>query len=412
MPLPRDAMIELFEAGVRAVDPARAVEQSLRAAPVTAERALYVISFGKAACAMARAALSSVGNVADALVVTNRENAVQVDGARVMAAGHPVPDAAGLRASAAVTRILGRAGAGDRVLVLVSGGGSALLPAPVPGLSLAEKAAVTEMLLGAGLEIGRVNAVRQHLSRLKGGGMLRAAAPARVTALILSDVIGDDLRAIASGPTVAPLMTRADVRALLIATGLWARLPKAARARLSDDDTAGALPEAENRLIGSNRIALEAMVHARPEAEIVEDALTGDVAEAAARIARVARAGGPQLGLFGGETTVNLRGRGRGGRNQELALRVAMAFEEAAPGVAWRFLSAGTDGRDGPTDAAGAVIDGGTLARLRAMGGDADALLAENDSHMALTLSGDLLITGGTGTNVADLQILSLGGAD
>ena len=405
MPLPRDAMIELFEAGVRAVDPARAVEQSLRAAPVTAERALYVISFGKAACAMARAALSSVGNVADALVVTNRENAVQVDGARVMAAGHPVPDAAGLRASAAVTRILGRAGAGDRVLVLVSGGGSALLPAPVPGLSLAEKAAVTEMLLGAGLEIGRVNAVRQHLSRLKGGGMLRAAAPARVTALILSDVIGDDLRVIASGPTVAPIAPRAEVCAMLRRNGLWDALPDAAREALLRPEEGSALPAAQNQLIGSNSISLNAMQAARPEARIVSDALVGDVADAARQIVATVQQGQPALALFGGETTVNLRGDGLGGRNQELCLRVAMALEGQN---GWRILSAGTDGRDGPTDAAGAVVDGGTIARIRAAGGDAQALLADNDSYRALQMAGDLLITGASGTNVADLQILSL----
>lgn len=407
MLLSREEMTALFDMGVKAADPARAVQTSLLENPISLPETgkLFVLGLGKAACTMTEAALAHLPGPVSALVVTNYENARPVSGAKVLASGHPIPDENGLRAAVAAEELLAQAGEKDKVLVLVSGGGSALLPAPVEGLDLSEKAEVNRLLLGAGLDIGQINAVRQHLSRLKGGGVLRQAAPAPVTALILSDVIGDDLRAIASGPTVAPLMPRADVVNMLEQHGLWGNLPQAAQAALYRKEDAAALPLAQNRLIGSNRLSLSAMRKARPDAHIISDALVGDVAQAAAQIVTCARTGGPQLALFGGETTVILRGNGTGGRNQELALRVALALQ-GKPG--WRFLSAGTDGRDGPTDAAGAIVDGGTVARIRAAGGDPETLLAQNDSYRALSLSGDLLITGATGTNVADLQILSM----
>ncbi len=403
--LSRDDLTALFRVGVHAADPRAAVREALRNRPLPDHARLFILALGKAARAMAEAAMTALPRPARVLVVTNYENAADLDGAEVMAAGHPVPDANGLRAARAAEDLLAEAGAEDRVLVLVSGGGSALLPAPVDGLSLEDKAEVSRILLGAGLDIVAMNAVRQHLSRLKGGGLLRAAHPAPVTALILSDVIGDDLRAIASGPTVAPIAPRAHVAEMLRANGLWERLPEEARDALTrPEDDLPALT-AENRLIGSNRQSLLAMARARPEATLIEPPLIGDVAEAAARVVQTVRDNTPRLALFGGETTVTLRGRGRGGRNQELALRVALALA-GRPG--WRFLSAGTDGRDGPTDAAGAIVDGETTLRIRAAGGDPERLLADNDSHAALALSGDLLVTGATGTNVADLQILTL----
>ena len=403
--LSRDDLEALFRLGVRAADPQAAVRASLRAHPLPAHSRLFILSLGKAACAMAQAAISMLPRPEQVLIVTNYENAVEVDGAEVIAAGHPVPDENGLRAASAAEALLARTGPNDRVLVLVSGGGSALMPAPVKGLSLQAKAEVNRILLGAGMDIVAMNAVRQHLSRLKGGGLLRAAHPAPVTALILSDVIGDDLRAIASGPTVAPIAPRPDVVAMLRASGAWDQLPQSAQAALMRPQETLPPMTAENRLIGSNRQSLEAMARARPEAEIVSTMLNGDVADAAQVVVRTVQEGRHRLALFGGETTVTLRGAGLGGRNQELALRVARALE-GQPG--WRFLSCGTDGRDGPTDAAGAVVDGGTCARIRARGGEPDALLAKNDSYHALQMAGDLLITGATGTNVADLQILAL----
>lgn len=411
----RAEAIRLYQAAVAAADPARALRRTFRASPPAAPLpggAWIVIAVGKAAVPMAEEALRHLkGAPVRALVVTNYENARPVTGAQVMASGHPVPDENGAKAGATVAALLEGASAADRVVALISGGGSALLPAPAPGLGLADKVAVNRLLLAHGYEITEINLIRQQLSRLKGGGMLRLAAPAPVDAFILSDVIGDDLRAIASGPTVAPLGTRADARRLLQDGGVWAALPAGVRAHLEAPEAdALPLPQSRNLLIGSNRKSLEAIREARADGgEIISDRLTGDVGDAAAEViaaARRARPGAACL-IFGGETTVILKGEGRGGRNQELALRVALAMPDL--GRDWVFLSGGTDGRDGPTEAAGGVVDAGTRRRIVAAGGDAAALLAQNDSNRALALAGDLLITGATGTNVADVQILLLG---
>ena len=400
---------QLFSVACRAADPARALVLALTASPLPAlgaGGAYRVVCIGKAALPMAAFLLDRLaGTPHQMLVVTNYENAKPLPGATVLAAGHPVPDANGASAAKAVERLLKAATPEDRVIALISGGGSALLPAPVDGLTLEDKAAVNRVLLANGFEITEMNLIRQQLSKLKGGGMLRASA-APVVAYILSDVIGDDLRVIASGPTVAPIGTRADARALLQTRGVWDDLPEAVRKILAGDAAAAPLPKARNVLIGSNRKSLEAVADAAG-AEILDDHLTGDVVDAAAKIIAAAQAAkGPCTLVFGGETTVTLRGTGLGGRNQELALRVAMAMPDL--GRDWVFLSGGTDGRDGPTDAAGGVVDAGTRARIVAAGGDAEALLANNDSHAALKLAGDLLMTGATGTNVADVQILIL----
>lgn len=403
-------LINLFETGILAASPARGVTQALRDDPLVLPTGgrLFLLAIGKAASGMMRAALPLLPTPAYALVVTNYENAAPVSGAKVIAAGHPVPDEAGLNAGKAVMQILAAAGPDDRILALISGGGSALLPAPVDPLTLEDKAAVSRLLLGAGLEISSVNAIRQHLSLLKGGGFLRLAHPAVVRALILSDVIGDDLRAIASGMTTAPLMSRADVVKLLKQADLWTQLPPNARTALSRPEGALDTPVAQNQLVGSNGMSLNAMQAVCPDAVILSDCLVGDVAAAAAQIVAHARTAGPQnlTALFGGETTVTLAGTGMGGRNQELALRVALGLEGwSRP---WLFLSGGTDGRDGPTDAAGGIVSPDTLHRIRAAGGDPVKLLQNNDSYKALDLAGALLRTGGTGTNVADLQILQL----
>lgn len=409
----RERARALFQVACQAADPGRALSRALVSAPLPTPASggrLLLVAVGKAAVPMAETLLKTAGGqVAKAIVVTNRENARPVAGAQVFAAGHPVPDRAGATAALAVETLLLTAGPADRVVALISGGGSALLPAPVAGVSLEDKAAVNRLLLAGGLDITRMNLVRQALSRLKGGGLLRSAAPAPVTAYILSDVIGDDLRVIASGLTVAPVGSRPAARQVLVETGLWPDLPPAVQKALERPDTTGPLPQAQNRLVGSNRLSLESVLTAAgPGARIVSDHLTGDVAAAAGIvIAAAERAAGATCLIFGGETTVILRGNGRGGRNQELALRVAMAMPDL--GRDWVFLSGGTDGRDGPTDAAGGVVDAGTLTRISTRGGDATALLANNDSHAALALADDLLITGPTGTNVADVQILLLG---
>lgn len=404
---------QLFDAAVAAADPERAVSEYLAAHPFgdVSGGKTYVIAFGKAAPAMARAALDSLERVNAALVVTHHENMQTVPrAARLLKAGHPVPDQAGADAAREVIDLLAGARAGDRVLALVSGGASALLPAPAAGISLADKQRLNALLLESGLDIVQMNLVRQQASELKGGGLSAHAAPAEVTALILSDVIGDDLRAIASGPTVSPLGTAGEARKILHDAGVWADVPASIQAHLSkaEGDTA---PEvaARNALVGSNRKSLDAMVAAGASARIVSDHLVGDVEAAALVVAEAARSAetGPCVLLFGGETTVRLTGTGRGGRNQELSLHVAKALNGLER--PWLFLSGGTDGRDGPTDAAGGIVDAGTLDRAEAAGVDTRALLTNNDSYAVLAAAGDLLMTEATGTNVADVQVLILG---
>ncbi|WP_417523378.1 glycerate kinase type-2 family protein [Marinovum sp.] len=410
----RQSALHLFDKAVEAADPAIALRRALAEHPLPAPGGqLHLIAIGKAAPAMLREAMAHVDGDVPALAITHYENDMEVPGAEVIRAAHPVPDAEGLRAGEEVIARLAGLGADDAVAVLVSGGGSALVPAPVEGVTLEEKAEVNRLLLGAGLDIVKMNLVRQQLSRLKGGGLLRHAAPAPVTAYILSDVIGDDLRAIASGPTVGPIGTRAEARAILEKAGVWEACPASVRAHLSADVAPPETPAAANHLIGSNRKSLEAMLAAAEgfDARIVSDALEGDVDDAAQEVLRAAAAapkGKAQALIFGGETTVNLRGDGRGGRNQELALRVALAAKDFDLPKDWLFLSGGTDGRDGPTDAAGGIVGPGTAA---AIGPEAQALLANNDSHEALRRAEALLMTGATGTNVADVQVFLIGAA-
>ncbi len=375
-----------------AADPAVAVARHLdKVDPPT-----LILAVGKAACAMAGPAVTRFAGV-PALAVTNYENARPLDGAEVLAAGHPVPDENGLAAGARVLAAL-RAATGP-VLVLMSGGGSALLPAPVDGVSLADKQAVNAALLGAGLDIRAMNLVRQQLSQLKGGGMLRASG-GPVTALILSDVVGDDLSVIASGPTVGPIGTAAEAVTVLRGAGIWNGLPASVRAHLEAGHAATALPEARNVLVGSNALSVAAMARAAGECRVLEP-VEGDVADAARAICDQAE---PGVTVWGGETTVVLKGTGKGGRNQELALRIAQ--EARARGWAdWVCLQGGSDGRDGPTDTVGGLVDQGTLGRIA----DAAGLLANNDSYAALQEAGDLLMTGATGTNVADLGVLIRG---
>ena len=406
----------LFDRAVQAADPAGALARQLNSVPLPRPdeggRTL-LIAVGKAAPAMISEALQHVAGPVRAICVTYHENeATLPDSVEMHRTGHPVPDAAGLAAGQSVIDALNAAGRNDQVIALISGGGSALLPAPAPGLTLEDKIAVNRLLLESGLDITQMNLVRQHLSQLKGGGMVRLALPAPVTAYILSDVIGDDLRAIASGPTVGPIGTPREAAEVLHNAGVWERLPNAVRTHLETTPAPPETPQVVNRLIGSNRHSLKAMAALAAQsmsARVISHRLTGDVAQAA-QIILDAGCQAPnrktQALLFGGETTVRLVGDGLGGRNQELALRVAIGATARNMPPGWVFLSGGTDGRDGPTDAAGGIVDAGTFRRIADAGGDAETLLANNDSNRALRLAGDLLLTGPTGTNVADVQVL------
>ena len=385
----------IFDAGVKAADPYLAVTRSVQGVVVPK----LIVAVGKAASLMAKAALGVFPGTRT-IVVTNYENAKEMAGVTVYAAGHPVPDENGAVAARAVTDALQQVD--GPVLALISGGGSALLPAPAGDILLADKAQVNELLLGSGLPIEKMNLIRQHLSALKGGGMLRHSAPHPVTALILSDVVSDDLSAIASGPTVPPIGTASDAMALLHQAGLWGRLPQRIRDHLMAAVDPAPLPPATNILVGSNQQSVTAMALAAPDAIRLRAPVEGDVADAASLICDQAGVG---TTIWGGETTVVLNGTGQGGRNQEMALRIA----QEADFRGWRdwvCLQGGSDGRDGPTDSAGGLVDQGTVGRIVAAGGDIEALLYNNDSYAALNLANDLLMIGATGTNVADLGVL------
>lgn len=399
----RERAFDVFMAGVREADPASAVSEALKGRTFTRPT---IISVGKAGRTMAQAAMRQV-HAETVVVVTNYENAEPLEGAEVRAAAHPVPDVEGARAAQRVEGALSMA-QGD-VIALISGGGSALLPAPAMGISLDDKAKVNNLLIASGADIVMMNLIRQQLSRLKGGGFLRAAAPSHVTTLVLSDVVDDDLRAIASGPSVSPIGTRSDAVEALKSLQIWNRLPSSVRTHLlQPEPDLGPLPDSETLLIGSNSRSVAAMKQAAgggmgQGVHVYPEPLVGDVDAAAHVILDCAHEAG--MFLFGGETTVKLAGKGLGGRNQELALRVAKLAKER--GIEnYVFLSGGTDGRDGPTDAAGGLVDGSTLERLKAAGVDLNDVLARNDSYHGLEAVNDLLKIGATGTNVADLQIL------
>lgn len=388
---------------------------------------LHLIAFGKAACAMAKAAEEVIPEslwASKGLVVTNYENVAALEHAEVFGAGHPLPDAAGLKAARLIAEKAGRARAGELVLTLVSGGGSALIPCPVESVSLTDKGTVTGLLLASGATINEINCVRKHLSQLKGGGLAKLAAPADLHALILSDVLGDDLSSIASGPTVPDPSTFEEAIRILRDRDIWEQAPDTVRSYLLNGQL-GQVPETPkpndpvfqntgHTLIGSNAISLRAAVQTARQIGyqtfIYSDHLCGIARDAAEQWVKSIAARGqiqrPTAYLAGGETTVRLTGNGLGGRNQEMALAFALAAEKAGLDADWVFLSGGTDGRDGPTDAAGGQADSFTLARMRAQGIEPAALLDNNDSYHALQAAGDLLFTGATGTNVADLQIL------
>ena len=406
----RNEALRLFQAAIDAADPAKALSRQFTKHPIEPPRGtLFLIAVGKAARPMLQEAMNHVpaDAVVEALAVTNRENLQDIPGATVLPAGHPVPDKEGEVAGKMVLELLDRAGPDDKIIALISGGGSALLPAPIEGITLEEKAKVSELLLGAGCDIEKMNEVRQQLSQVKGGGFLRRADPCPVEALILSDVIGDDLRAIASGPTVSPIGTKASAKKILEDHNIFNAMPDNVKVALGSAETPILpIPDAKNTLICSNRQSLEAMQSAHAKAVILNDNLVGNVADVGPALADIVRKM-PQdeslVLIFGGETTVTLTGTGMGGRNQDLALRFAIeAFD--IPGD-WVFLSGGTDGRDGPTDAAGGLVDPTTVANIKKAGQDPEKMLKNNDAYNALKASDDLIITGGTGTNVADVQL-------
>jgi glycerate 2-kinase len=390
-------------------------------------RRVLVVGAGKASAEMAGAVGDLLGDrIADGLVVV-KERRGDLGRVRVVEAGHPLPDARGQAAAEAIRDLVRGAGADDLVFCLISGGGSALMPLPAPGLELAQKQAVTRLLLEAGATINELNGVRKHLSGLKGGQLAQEATPAPVVTLVLSDVIGDPLDVIASGPTAADPTTFGDALAVLDRFGLRGRVPARVRAHLE----AGARGEVretpkaddpifrsvQNVVIGNNGPVVEAAVATARRLGyppvLLARGLQGEAREVArvfAAMLQEATASGRPVGRPGcliaaGETTVTVRGAGTGGRCQEFCLALVPALA-ALEGVV--VLAAGTDGSDGPTDAAGALVDPGSLGRARAAGVDPHAALAANDAYGFFTATGDLVRTGPTGTNLMDLYLVLL----
>lgn len=383
---------------------------------------VVLIGAGKAAAAMARGAIEVLGDRLAAGTITTKDgHGADLPRIDVWEAAHPIPDTRGMAGAAEALRLARAAGPRDLVLCLLSGGASALWAAPVAGVSLTELKEATDGLLRSGATIHEINTVRKHLSRIGGGWLAAAAAPARVVTLAVSDVVGGALEVIASGPTVPDPTTYEDALDVLQRREVSA--PPAVRAHLQAGD-AGERPEtpkpgdpafdrASAHVIAGNADALRG---AAAEAErlgyrarIVADDVEGEarsVGEQVAQLAMDARAEGsdaPLALLLGGETTVTVQGRGRGGRNQELALALAIELEGVEGVLA---ASMGTDGTDGPTDAAGAFADGGTVTRGEAAGLDARDALRRNDAYPFLRSTGDLIVTGPTGTNVNDVILV------
>ncbi len=436
----RAAARGILHQALLAADPHRLVRRqlSLRAGALEAAGRRHplgrgrvaLVAVGKAAVPMARAAEEVLGeHLAEGLAVSTASEG-GLARVRLLTASHPVPDARGLAAAAAVESLARGLGRDDLLLVLLSGGASALLPAPADGVTLEDKARTTALLLRAGATIHELNAVRKHLSRLKGGGLARAAAPARVATLVLSDVVGDDLSTIASGPTVPDPTTFADALSALLRRGVLDDVPAAVRARL-EAGARGELPETAKprepafrrtatHVVGSNRLSVEAAAREarrlglRPL--VLTTRLEGEAREAARVLVAVLRecvesgrpAAPPVCLLAGGETTVTVRGDGQGGRNQELAAAAAPALEGfPVPAVV---ATLATDGVDGASDAAGGIADDESVARAAALGlAPVAAFLAASDTRNFLGPLGDLVVTGPTGTNVVDVVALLAG---
>jgi glycerate 2-kinase len=436
----RAAVRAILRQALAAAHPGHLVEGHLRVRGGAVETAgvrfrpgrgrLVLVAAGKAAIPMARAAERRLGrHLAEGLAVTNAGEA-SLERVRVLTASHPVPDARGLAAAREVEALARDLGSEDLLLVLLSGGASALLPAPAEGLTLDDKQRTTGLLIRAGAPIHELNAVRKHLSRLKGGGLARAASPARVMTLILSDVVGDDLSTIASGPTVPDPTTFAEALAVLSRRGVTPDVPAAVRGRLE----AGARGEVAEtpkpgeptfrrvsaRIVGSNALSVAAAAREARRQGLRPLVLTTRLEGEAREVARVlvailrecvdtGRPAAPPLCLLaGGETTVTVRGAGQGGRNQELAVAAAEGLADfPVPAVVASF---GTDGIDGASDGAGGVVDDRTTARAVALGlAPPAAFLAASDTRNLLGPLGDLILTGPTGTNVCDIVALLAG---
>ncbi len=435
----RRDLARIYAAAVSAVAPAYLVRRALAGEPegggpigaaISETSRIRMIAAGKAAPAMAAALAERLAyKLEEGIVISPAPGIAQAQAAaaggghpalRTLSAAHPLPDASSERAAAAALEVASRAAAGELLLVALSGGASALLAAPAPPVTLQDKITINAALLRSGASIRELNIVRRHLSAIKGGGLLRAGAGARVLALIISDVVNNDLAAIGSGPTAADPTTYSEAIGVLKRRGLWGRAPETIRDRL-ERGVAGEIPETvksgdpllasvSNFVIGDNRLAANAAAEAAAAAGYAVERgreLGGEADEAGRTLgARLAAISAARVCVVaGGEPVVTVRGPGKGGRAQQAALAMAFELERSARGRRVAALFAGTDGIDGPTDAAGAFVTSKTIERAREAGFDPASSLARNDAYPLFAALGDLLITGPTGTNVSDIFI-------
>jgi len=405
---PREFLRALLDAAVGAADPARIVPPYL---PDPPPGRTVIIAAGKAAAAMARAVEEHWTGPLAGLAVTRYGHTVACRHVEIIEAGHPLPDAAGRDAARRALALAEELGADDLLLCLLSGGGSALLSEPAPCVTLADKQAVTRALLRSGAPIADTNCVRKHLSAVKGGRLALAAAPARIATLIISDVAGDDAATVASGPTLADPTTLADARAMLARHSITPPEAVARHLARQENETPKSLTGGEARIIARARDALDAAGRAA-DAEGVPvtdlgDAVEGEARDLARAHAALARAAGPGVLISGGEATVTLgESAGRGGPNAEYLLALAVELDGDRRIHA---IACDTDGIDGEGDAAGAMIGPDTLARARALGLDARAMLDVHDSYGFFSALDDLVVTGPTRTNVNDFRAILIG---
>jgi glycerate 2-kinase len=429
----RRQALRIFRAALQAADPAQAVLRHVRMereSLIAGRRRyrlgefqnIYVVGAGKASAKMAAAVESLLGRrIRGGLINTKYGHCAKLRRIECKECGHPFPDRNGEVGAIRIAEIASQAGENDLVVCVISGGASALMPLPAPPVTLDEKQETTRLLLECGANIHEINCVRKHISLIKGGQLARLVYPASILTLILSDVMGDDLDVIGSGPTVPDPSTFDDASAIFEKYGIAERMPSVVRQRIHSGLAETPKPgdrifkRVQNLIVGSNRLAVDAAAReARSlgfRAMVLSTFLQGEAREVArvhAAIAREIRAAGrpvrpPACVISGGEPTVTVRGAGLGGRNQEFALAAALDIAGLEDVVV---LSGGTDGTDGPTDAAGAVADGATVARAESSGMNAARYLANNDSYRLFDLLGDLIKTGPTGTNVADVQIV------
>jgi glycerate 2-kinase len=431
---------QIFQAGLQAVDPVEAIIRHVtlqdKALIISGRQfnlkdydRILVVGAGKAVAPMAKAVEDLLGNrISDGVIVVKDEHGLPLKKIKICEASHPVPDERGVQGTEEILSLVETAGKRDLIICLISGGGSALLIAPAGDISLEDKQNATRLLLACGATIHEFNTVRKHLSRAKGGRLAQMAYPATVSSLILSDVVGDDLDVIASGPTVPDSSTFHDAEQILKGYGIWDQLTPSVRNHI-EKGISGQIEDTPNSndvvfqqcsqvLVGTNLQALKA---AGQEARklgyrplILSSKVEGEAREVARFYTAIAREvlssenplKPPACVLAGGETTVTITGEGRGGRNQEFALAAALTIAGLDNVVV---LSGGTDGTDGPTDAAGAIADGTTVARALEKGLDPKAFLRRNDSYSLFQHLEDLLMTGPTRTNVMDIYMMLLG---